>query len=305
MIPSNITRDHILQAVQYIDAHEMPPSCTPTGQWLYVGTQAYRPKYVVSIANRFANGVEWRSDRFSGDVELERFLATRGFALTRMGEAESPSRAAAPVSPIQRTPTAEVEDLRRTHRPRRPRRLHGLIIGESPPANGTFFYRANSVLFEHLHRAFVARYGPNVGTGQEFLRWFQGQGWYLEDLSESPLNRAEPTARRVAVTAGEAQLAERLADWNVPTVVLVTPLRIKRSVRRVLRALDWTEVETYELPFPTYGLRSIFPRPFNGRFRRSPVPAWGQRCGNGHGKAPANDGGLATSVNMPGSDDNR
>ena len=55
----------------------------------------------------------------------------------------------------------------------RPERIgcvtQALLIGESRPANGTFFYRANSNLFRYTQEAFATAYGAAVRTSPEFL----------------------------------------------------------------------------------------------------------------------------------------
>ena len=73
MIPKNLTRQDILQAIKEVDATVIPLDRHST-KWsvLYDGKH-YPPKYLVSIANIFRNGEEWHQSKFSRGPETNRF----------------------------------------------------------------------------------------------------------------------------------------------------------------------------------------------------------------------------------------
>ena len=125
-------------------------------------------------------------------------------------------------------PGDDTETLRRQFRPDPVRYL---MIGESAPAGGTFFYRANSALFRHTRDTFAAVYGSDVGDGSAFLRWWQDHGWYLEDLCPTPVKRLSPAARRQRHRAGEGYLIHRVAASTPPSLVVYTPLATVRPWR--------------------------------------------------------------------------
>jgi 5-methylcytosine-specific restriction protein A len=81
MIPSNITRAHIISAIREIDRDGVPPRRNSTRYDLLYDGQRYPPKYVVSIANRYANGIELSSYGFGGGTETNNFLRVRGFEI--------------------------------------------------------------------------------------------------------------------------------------------------------------------------------------------------------------------------------
>ncbi|MEW6230545.1 MAG: hypothetical protein AB1700_21080, partial [Bacillota bacterium] len=64
-----------------------------------------------------------------------------------------------------------VEQKRQNYQPRD---VRVLLIGESPPANGTFFYSGNSNLARYTREAFEAVFG-SFGDMTEFLDAFRDQ----------------------------------------------------------------------------------------------------------------------------------
>jgi hypothetical protein len=72
-----------------------------------------------------------------------------------------------------------------------------LVVGKSPPANGTFFYKADSQVFRYMLEAFSKLGGPEIG-GDEFLTRFKSLGCYLDDLVLKPINNTIRTERKRA-----------------------------------------------------------------------------------------------------------
>ncbi|MHC4441369.1 MAG: hypothetical protein ACYTF1_00250 [Planctomycetota bacterium] len=79
MIPKNITRENILKAVNNVDEVGFPPSRASRKFLLEYQGKYYPPKYIVSIANRYANGHELPSSKFNGGIETNGFLKSLGF----------------------------------------------------------------------------------------------------------------------------------------------------------------------------------------------------------------------------------
>lgn len=79
MIPSNIAREHILRAIEWIDSKSIPDERQSTKYDLLFNGNCYPPKYVISIANKFANGTVWHQSEFHGGDESNSFLEKRGF----------------------------------------------------------------------------------------------------------------------------------------------------------------------------------------------------------------------------------
>jgi MoxR-like ATPase len=82
LIPSNITKEHILKALEEINQKGVPNHRQSARFFLSFENSYYPPKFVISVANRYANGTELDPTRFSGGDETNAFLVSRGFEIT-------------------------------------------------------------------------------------------------------------------------------------------------------------------------------------------------------------------------------
>lgn len=81
MIPSNIKKDDVLRAINYIDNNGIPKERESTKFCLNYNAKQYPPKYIISIANMFANGIELSPSTFSGGEESNNFLKKLEFEI--------------------------------------------------------------------------------------------------------------------------------------------------------------------------------------------------------------------------------
>lgn len=81
MIPKNITREHVLNAIAEADRNDYPEGRGSKKFFLEYDQKDYPPKYIISLANKFANGVELDSEGFSGGKETNEFLEKLGFKI--------------------------------------------------------------------------------------------------------------------------------------------------------------------------------------------------------------------------------
>ena len=81
MIPKNITREHITKAIESIDQEQIPSNRESTKFVLQYNSKYYPPKYVISVANKFANGTELPPEEFSGGDETNNFLSSLEFTV--------------------------------------------------------------------------------------------------------------------------------------------------------------------------------------------------------------------------------
>ena len=81
MIPKNITREHILKAIEEVDRNGYPEGRGSKKFVLEHNQKHYPPKYIISLANKFANGVELDSEDFGGGKETNEFLEKLGFKI--------------------------------------------------------------------------------------------------------------------------------------------------------------------------------------------------------------------------------
>jgi hypothetical protein len=79
MIPKNISRRHVLRALERIDRDGVDPVREATRFHLVHEGRRYPPKLAIALANELANGVPLPASSFSGGSESNSFLEARGF----------------------------------------------------------------------------------------------------------------------------------------------------------------------------------------------------------------------------------
>src|SRR3990170_5371923 len=100
MIPSNIEKEHVIKALREIDSNGIPDIRNSRRFVLFFNGRQYPPKYVLSLANKFANGEELNSSSFSGGQETNTFLTRLGFEIV---EIPLLRRISKPLSPQKKT----------------------------------------------------------------------------------------------------------------------------------------------------------------------------------------------------------
>src|SRR5690606_40470663 len=82
-IPNNIKRKHLLAAIKEIDDKGAPNDAQSLYYDLVYNGKEYPPKLIVSLANKFANGVELNRPDFRGGEGTECFklLRQNGFVI--------------------------------------------------------------------------------------------------------------------------------------------------------------------------------------------------------------------------------
>jgi predicted transcriptional regulator len=136
------------------------------------------------------------------------------------------------------------------HERYRPRKTATLFVGESSPAQGTHFYRANSNLYRATRAAFAAALGEDsVPAGEAFLRFFCDRGCWLVDLADAPVNRLPPSQRREAVDRGVERLAG-LIKAERPEAIVVVKRDIAHPVARAAAMAGAETTPRVVLPFP-------------------------------------------------------
>ena len=147
-----------------------------------------------------------------------------------------------------------VDELRARYKPKKVRTL---FVGESSPAQGTHFYRANSDLFRATRATYAGAMGEDaVPSGEAFLRFFADQGAWLVDLADQPVNRLEDTDRRKLAEAGIPKLAELIRSER-PRQIVVVKRDIADAVRRAASSTE-SDAPIIVLPFPVRQWRPIY-----------------------------------------------
>ncbi len=86
MIPQEITYHHVLRALADIDRDGVPRNRRSRTWDLVCNGRLYPPKYVVSLANRWANGRELDAGSFI-TTEARQYLEALGFTVRFRGAA--------------------------------------------------------------------------------------------------------------------------------------------------------------------------------------------------------------------------
>ena len=81
MIPKNISREHVLRAIEEAKRIGIPEGRGSKKFLMEINGDYYPPKYVISLANKYANGDELNPSEFSGGTESNAFLRALGFQI--------------------------------------------------------------------------------------------------------------------------------------------------------------------------------------------------------------------------------
>ncbi len=144
----------------------------------------------------------------------------------------------------------DTEKIRQRYRPEI---IRVLLIGESPPANGKFFY-LHSPMTAFTSQAFAKAHGVTFQSNFEFLTYFKACGCYQDDLSHIPANHSGPGEWKRHRQEDIDALSQRLREAN-PAVVVITPKRIEAVVREAIRKSQCNP-KVYVIPFPGHGHQS-------------------------------------------------
>jgi hypothetical protein len=134
----------------------------------------------------------------------------------------------------------------------KPKRVRFLLIGESPPAGGTFFYRGDSNLYNYTLNAFQRAFERTFISSEEFLKFFKDSGFYLEDLCLNPINNLPRRQRIEQRNYCVEGLANRLQGLK-PEIVIIVMRGIVDQVEISLAAARIGDVDRRCLPFPSQG----------------------------------------------------
>lgn len=148
-----------------------------------------------------------------------------------------------------------------------PERIKLVVIAESPPVSGRYFYDAAGVPTEPLFAALMRHLGLNPLTKEAGLREFRRRGWILIDATYEPVNALSSSHRDEVIVRDypllRSDLSGLLPDRSVPVAL------IKANVCRILEhrlAEDGFSVLNggRAVYFPSHGRQNDFQRAFGG-----------------------------------------
>ncbi len=142
----------------------------------------------------------------------------------------------------------ETEEIRQHYMPDK---IRLLLIGESPPAKGKFFY-VKSAMTTYTSNAFEKSFGVTFHNNEGFLDYFMRCGCFLDDLSHSPVDDLPRNEREKALRRCIEPLSERIRQVDPSVIVIVIVIVLKKIERFVREAIlkSGCNPEIYVLPFP-------------------------------------------------------
>ena len=146
-----------------------------------------------------------------------------------------------------------------------PDSLRLLIIGESPPASGLYFYDPDGLVTEPLFSALVKQAGFTAKSKSAGLAELKRRGWLLVDATYQPVNLLSAKDRDAVIEADYPLLRDDirslLSERTAPVVA------IKANVCRILEPrllADGFAVLNHGrvIYFPSHGQQSKFHQQF-------------------------------------------
>jgi hypothetical protein len=149
-----------------------------------------------------------------------------------------------------------------------PENVRLVMVAESPPASGKYFYDSTGSPSEALFREMMKQLGLSPVTKEAGLREFQRRGWILVDATYHPVDKLTPPLTRGEVINRDYPL---LVD-DLLTLTkdhrLAPLLLIKANICRLLEpklARDGFDVLNHGrvIPFPSNGWQNKFRERFD------------------------------------------
>jgi hypothetical protein len=147
-----------------------------------------------------------------------------------------------------------------------------VVVAESPPASGLYFYNPDGRVTEPLFSALIKRLDIRCSEKSEGLSELQRRGWLLVDATYAPVNRLSDTARRKIIERDFQLLCDDLTkstpDRSAPLIL------IKQNVCRILEPLlvrNGFNVlnRGTVVPFPSTGHQRLFHEKFDTILQRA------------------------------------
>ena len=140
-----------------------------------------------------------------------------------------------------------------------------VIVAESPPASGKYFYKPAGAVGEPLFAAMMRQLGFAPTTKEDGLREFQQRGWVLVDATYEPVNSLDRATRDSAISRDyhllRADLVVLLSDRSIPIILMkanVCKLLQPRLSKDGFNVLNAGRV----VYFPSHGRQKDFQRQF-------------------------------------------
>ncbi len=151
----------------------------------------------------------------------------------------------------------------------RPRRVNVLIVAESPPSSGGYFYAEKAIGKDHLFRETmkalklwpVDRPMRKGCDKRPMLKQFRSLGFFLIDTCELPVDKMQPRRRRLSTIQGALTLPNRVKELD-PGRILIVKKTVFNPARQALSVAGFEDriLNKKSLPFPSHGNQRRFRR---------------------------------------------
>jgi len=154
----------------------------------------------------------------------------------------------------------------------RPETIKLLLVAESPPASGRYFYDPNGARTEPLFAALMSEIEASPANKHDGLMAFQASGWLLVDATYEPVNSYGSKQRDAVISRDYEQLREDLFCLSPERTAPI--ILIKANVCRLLEPrliADGFNVLNCGRPvyFPSTGQQGKFREQFGAILRPS------------------------------------
>jgi hypothetical protein len=161
--------------------------------------------------------------------------------------------------------------MRRQYQPERPRLV---IVAESPPASGLYFYNRDGAVTEPLFAAMMKQVGYAPKSKQDGLSRFQQEEWVLVDATYQPVDKLGKSKKERTIVNDypllRADLTSLLADPSVPLILIKA--NICRLLEPKLKADGFRVLNQGRIVyFPAFGKQNVFHRQFSEIARAASV----------------------------------
>jgi hypothetical protein len=149
-------------------------------------------------------------------------------------------------------PAEYYDDLRAVFAPKE---VSLILLFESPPEGGNYFYDPEGKTTEALFKAVMKLWGWHPETKSEGLQLLRSSGVVLIDATYKQVNKMTPSQRRDIMRLEYEQLCERLPD----APILIGMVKVLEAVGQRL-VDDGFKVLNSEvrIPFPSHGNQHKF-----------------------------------------------
>ena len=151
----------------------------------------------------------------------------------------------------------------------RPSRINVLLVAESPPSSGGYFYAEKAIGKDHLFRETmkalklwpIDRPMRKGCDKRPMLMQFRSLGFFLIDICELPVDKMPPRRRRLSTIQGASTLPNRVKELN-PGRILIVKKTVFNPARRALSIAGFEDriLNKRSLPFPSHGNQRRFRR---------------------------------------------